>query len=191
MNENGMDRYYIMSSENPDQMLLYSMPDLPEDIDDDWGFGQLFTIEPEQPIEVEIQSGFEHKTPLPWFDEPPIVSQEFLDALLECGVNNIVAYDVVLHSEDHSVTLDGYKAINIIGLVKAAGEGTVFVGDSTLIDASIDTLELEPRSIKGLLMFRLAENTSAVVVHEKVKNHLEARGFDYLVFKEPTEYFSL
>ncbi|MDH5182035.1 MAG: hypothetical protein OEZ39_12365 [Gammaproteobacteria bacterium] len=186
-----VDEFYIMTSEDPDQMLLYSMPNLPDDLKNDWMFGTPFTIEPDEPIEVEIQEGFEKSKPLAYFDEPPVASQEFVDALNEAGVDNIMAYDVVLVSEDGKIKLEGYKAINVIGLVKAAGPGTVYLGDSRLIDAGIDGLELEPRSIKGLLMFRLAEDTSAVVVHEKVKKHLESKGFESLVFTEPDDYFSL
>ncbi|MDH5182036.1 MAG: hypothetical protein OEZ39_12360 [Gammaproteobacteria bacterium] len=185
------DKYYIMTSEDPDRMLLYSMPDLPEDMEDDWMFGTPFTVEPDEPIEVEIQEGFEKKKPLPWFDGQSVASKEFVNALVEVGVDNIMVYDAVLVSENGKTRIEGYKAINVIGLVKAAGPGTVYLGDSRLIDAGIDGLELEPRSIKGLLMFRLAEDTSAVVVHEKVKKHLEAKGFESLVFTEPGEYFSL
>lgn len=185
------DKYFILSSKDPDRMLLYSMPDLPDDMEDSWLSGHPFSIEPDQPIHIEIQEGYESKNLLPYFDEPPVVSQAFYDALLEAGVDNIIPYDVVLQSEDQSVLHKGYKAINIIGLVKAAGPGTVYLGDSRLVDASIESLDVEPRSIKGLLMFRLAEDVSAVVIHEKVKNHLESKGFKSLVFTDPGEYLSL
>ncbi|WP_444993943.1 hypothetical protein [Aliikangiella sp. IMCC44359] len=179
------DKYYFLTAQNPERMMLYGMPDLPNDLKDDWMFGQTFTEEPEQPIHVEIQEGFEKKQLLPCFDHPFIANQEFVDALIEIGVDNIITYDVLLHNEDYSVTYEGYKAINIIGLIKAAGPGTVYLGDSKLIDASIESLELEPRSIKGLYIFRLAESISTIVVHEKVKRHLESKGFHSLVFTDP------
>ncbi|WP_444993941.1 hypothetical protein [Aliikangiella sp. IMCC44359] len=179
------DKYYFLTAQNPERMLLYGMPDLPDDMNNSWMFGQTFTEEPEQPIHVEITEGFENKQLLPFFDEPPIASQAFVDALIEIGVDNIITYDVLLHNEDYSVTYEGYKAINIIGLIKAAGPGTVYLGDSKLIDASIESLELEPRSIKGLYIFRLAESITTIVVHEKVKRHLESKGFHSLVFTEP------
>ena len=37
-------------------------------------------------------------------------------------------------------------------------------------------------------MFRLAENTNALVVHESVKAYLEGRGFTMLSFIPPEEW---
>lgn len=184
------DKYYILSVDltygGRDPMLLSSMPQLPEDDEDDWMFGQPFTVEPEQPIFVDIIEGSEDLTPLNFYKNPPVATKAFLDALIEVGVDNIVTYDVVLRSRTNpSITVDGYKAINIIGLVKATGPGTVYLTDSRIGDASMENVELEPNSIKGLYIFRLAESMRTIVVHEKVKNHLEAKGFEDLIFTEP------
>ncbi len=184
------DKYYILSVDytfgGVDPMMLGSMPDLPEDDEDDWMFGQPFTVEPKQPIFVAIREDNENLTPLNFYKNPPVATQAFVDALVEAGVDNIVTYDVVLRSRTNpSFTIDGYKAINIIGLVKAAGPGTAYLTDSRIGDASMEKLELEPRSIKGLYIFRLAESMRTIVVHEKVKKFLEAKGFDDLIFTEP------
>jgi hypothetical protein len=37
-------------------------------------------------------------------------------------------------------------------------------------------------------MFRLVENTSAVVIHRSVKEYLEAKGFTQLMFVAPDEW---
>jgi hypothetical protein len=185
------DKYYIISADYDDgdddgAMMLGSMPDLPDNMNDNWMFGQPFTVELEQPIFVSIMEGEENCTRLNFFKNPPIASNEFVDALIEVGVDNIVTYDVVLRSRtDSSFTIEGYKAINIIGLVKAAGPGTVYLTDSRIGDASMKNVELEPRSLKGLYMFRQAESMRTIVVHEKVKQHLEAKGFKALVFTDP------
>lgn len=184
------EKYYIMATENPDQMLLYSMPDLPDDISDSWMSGEPFTEEPEEPITVEICTGYEQKELLPFFDDPPVVSTEFLQALIDSGIDNIVPYEVEIRSEDGTVVHRGFKAINIIGKVKAAGMSTVYTGPTRIIDASIDSLEIEPGAARSLLMFRLAENVSAIVVHERVKEVIEARGFHSIVFREPGDYLA-
>ncbi len=184
------DKYYIISVDYTyggiDPMMLGSMPDLPEDNEDDWMFGQPFTVEPEEPIFVAIREDNENLTPLNFYKDPPVATKAFIDALVEAGVNNIVTYDVLLRSRTNpSITIDGYKAINIIGWVKAAGPGTVYLTDSRIADASMKNVELEPRSIKGLYMFRLAQSMRTIVVHEKVKQYLEAKGFEDLIFTEP------
>ena len=184
------DKYYILSVDyaygDVDPMLLEGMPDLPEEDEDDWMFGQPFTVEPEQPIFVDIREDQENLKRLSFYKNPPVATKAFVDALVEAGVDNIATYDVVLTSQtDPSITIDGYKAINIIGLVKAAGPGTVYLTDSRIGDACMKNVELEPRSIKGLYMFRLAQSMRTIVVHEKVKQCLEARGFEDLIFTEP------
>jgi hypothetical protein len=185
------NRYYVMAAENPDRMLLYSMPDLPDDLSDDWLFGKPFSVEPEEPIRVTIQEGFEKKQLLPFFDHPPLVSAEFLKALQDAGVDNVVAYDAEICSEDERIIHRGYKAINIIGVIEAAAAGTVFTGDSRSFDAAIEGLEIDPEATRDALMFRLAENQSAIVVHERVKRAIEAGNFHSVVFREPETFVSI
>ena len=182
------DKYYILSVDYTyggiEPMMLGRMPQLPDE--DNWMFGQPFTVEPEQPIFVAIREDNENLKPLNFYKNPPVASKAFVDALVEAGVDNIVTYDVVLRSRtDPSINIEGYKAINIIGWVKAAGPGTVYLTDSRIVDASMKNVELEPRSIKGLYMFRLAQSMRTIVVHEQVKQHLEAKGFEDLIFTEP------
>lgn len=183
------DKYYILSVDYThggiDPMLLESMPDLPEEDEDDWMFGQPFTVEPEQPIFVDIREDQENLKTLNFYKNPPVATKVFVDALVEAGVDNIVTYDVVLTSQtDPSITVEGYKAINIIGLVRVAGPRTVYLTDSLIGDASMENVELKPNSIKGLYIFRLAESMRTIVVHEKVKELLEAKGFGDLIFTE-------
>jgi len=193
-NQMSNEKYYIISSSfhDVDGMMLGNMPDLPDDMEDDWMFGQQFSIEPEEPIIIGIQEGNENCTPLPFYKSPPIATQALIDALVEVGVDNIVTYDVILKSRtDPSITISGYKAINVIGLVKAVGNETAFLTDSQIGDASMKNIILEPSLTKGLNMFRLAESMRTIVVHEKVKQHLESKGFNCLKFTEVGEAFLL
>ena len=183
-------KYYVMAAQNPDRMLLYSMGQLPDDLNDSWPFGQMFTQTPAEPVRVEIREGFENKELLPFFDHPPLVNDAFLQTLRDSGVDNIIAFEAEIHSEDESIVHKGYNAINIVGLIRAAGPGTAFTGTSQLIDASIDSLEIDPNVATDLLMFRLAENTSTIVVHEKVKIAVEAEGFHSVVFREPGDFLA-
>lgn len=180
-------QYYIISSSfhDVDGMMLGNMPDLPDDMEDDWMFGLPFSIEPEQPIFVGIQEGNEACTPLPFYRSPPIASNAFVDALIEAGVDNIVTYEVILKSRiDPSITIEGYKAINIIGLVKTVKDNAVSLIASREKATTINQITIDPSSSKGLSLFRLAESMRTVVVNQKVKLHLESKGFKGLVFTE-------
>lgn len=97
----------------------------------------------------------------------------------------MVTYDVILKSRtDPSISSSGYKAINVIGLIQAAGDGAVCLTQPQIGDKNIKSITLEPSLRTGLYMFRLTESMRTIVVHEIVKKHLESKGFKCLVFTE-------
>lgn len=182
--------YFVMERSNQRGMLLYSLPD-PSD-DDSWTMGQRFSVEPETPIEIEIITGHEKATLLPYFGTPPLMSNALYELLLGVGVDNLDVYDAVIRSEDGSVEFADYKAFNLIGLVSAAGPGTKYdtSNASRLIDASIESLSIDAARARGALMFRLAEYAGAVVVHRSVKEAIEAAKIPFIAFREPEEFIS-
>jgi hypothetical protein len=50
---------------------------------------------------------------------------------------------------------------------------------------------IDPAKTGGALMFRLAENTSTILVHRRVKEALEVAGFESIYFIAPPEYLAL
>jgi hypothetical protein len=193
----GKPKYYVLDSygenhsgeDNP--MLLYSIPDLSDD--DSWLSGHKFKRWPKEPVVVGIREGNEHDHLLPYWSAPNVMSDAFYRALCEAGVDNLDVYDAVLRSEDGKVEYKGFKAFNLLGLVRAADlKKTVFNGPpgTRLIDASIDSLAIDPDKARGILMFRLMENVSAVIVHERVKRFIEPMNFPYVQFTEPKNWWS-
>jgi hypothetical protein len=185
-------QYYVLDSEHDDMMLLYEPPD-PSD-DEGWIMGRRFATPPKEPVVVEIQEDNEESVLLPFFGTATLMSNEFYDALREAGVDNLDVYEARLQSEDGSVVIEGYKAFNLIGAVQAADLSKTIFNDPTgsrLMDAGIERLEIDPAKARELLMFRLAEYLPAVIVHEKIKRAIEAKGFPHIVFREPSRFISL
>ena len=102
----------------------------------------------------------------------------------------MIAYDAILQG-DNNVDYTGYKAVNIIGLINAAGERTTITGKSMLIDASIRGLEIDAKKARDFLIFRLAESITTIVVHRKVKDAVEKAGFPHIQFIDPGNFISL
>jgi hypothetical protein len=121
-----------------------------------------------------------------------MMRDDLLTCFIENGVDNIDSYPIVITNRVTGEEITGYSAINIIGLVRAADvTRTVFSPDnpSRLIDADIDALTIDPSRASGLLLFRLAEAVTGVVVHGKIKDAIEATGaFPDLRFIEPKEW---
>jgi hypothetical protein len=191
MSSDNPPRYYVLDAQNPKRMLLYSLED--PSLDDSWVYGAPFTTPPETPITVGIIPGYEQAELMPYFGTPPVMSEKFYAALVGAGVDNLVAYEAVLASEDGKVRHQGFKAFNLIGLVKAADlRNTAFSADneSRLIDAGIESLAIDTEKARGLLMFRLAEYSGAVIVHDSVKQAIETLNFPHVVFREPKDFIS-
>ncbi|PKG84085.1 hypothetical protein CXF85_09195 [Colwellia sp. 75C3] len=177
------DKFYVIRCDFDENVLMAGgMPRLPKPFKDSWMKGQAFTIPPTEPLMVGIREGEQNKPPVHFYGNPQIASNEFIEALLEVGVDNLHLYDVILKSRECDKQITGYKGFNIIGLAKAASADTKFATESREGDASIESYQPNPEAMKGQYMFRLAESWRTIVVHEKVKNHLEAKGFKNLAF---------
>ena len=172
-------------------MLLYSIED--PSLEDSWFHGRPFTSPPTTPIIVGIQEGYEKSHLLPFFGTPPVMSNEFYRALVAAGVDNLDVYDSALQSDDKKVVYEGFKAFNVLGLVRAADlEKTPFEegNPSRLVDASITNLPIDPERARDLSLFRLAEYAGAVIVHERIKQALEKLQFPGVVFRDPADFVS-
>jgi hypothetical protein len=184
--------YYELTSQNPNRMLLFNIAK--HSIGESWTMGRHFKKAPPLPVIVRIQPGNENSDLLPLFDTPPLMSNEFYEAMREAGVDNLDVYDAIIRSEDGSVEYHGYKAFCIVGLISAADlKNTIFSPDnpSRLFDASIERLEIDESKTNNVLCFRLAEYTGSIFIHEKVKQHLEKKNFPHVVFNELKNFISL
>ncbi|XXY17976.1 hypothetical protein WME88_58080 [Sorangium sp. So ce216] len=185
--------YYVLSYEVPqDENEGYL--DLQDGLDfdgvDSWSLGQRFLAALPDPIEVDLVpvSGYRGEPSEMYDGNMCLMSERLLSALLTCGVDNIDHYRAVLRNTETGQTY-GYRAVNIVGLVAAADlAGSVWEshdGDAR-IDTSFDALVVNEGKALGALMFRLAENTSTILIHAKVRDHLLSVGFPTLRFLEPS-----
>ena len=162
----------------------------------DWDLGRKHTVPIPQPLEFELKplnpNASDHGPDLPeYFKGPiPLFRDDLIAALREIGVDNLDVYDVTIKDPDNGESYTNYKAVNIIGAIAAAdmarSAATVHPGGAVL-DVEFDGFAVDEERTGGALMFRLAENTQAILVHEKVADHLDERGFDALDYLEPGE----
>ncbi len=171
-------------------MLLSSLED--PSLDDNWLWGQRFLEPPAEPIEVAILPGYEDAELLDYFGTPPVMSDRFHAVLLGAGVSNLEVFNAVISSQDDRIRHEGFKAFNVIGIIAAASKETEYSEDnpSRLLDASIDKLGINAMAANGALMFRLSEYAGAIVVHEAVKQAIEAAGISHMLFQEPEDFVS-
>lgn len=119
-------------------------------------------------------------------DSIPLFSKSLIEALAEVGIDNLQTYRVKIVERTGKAVEKKYYAVNILGVVSCANMSkSQFTdgGGTGMITMNFRQLVIDEAKTQGLLMFRLAESVSSVIVHEEVKKHLELKGFKYLRFQ--------
>lgn len=170
-----------------------------------WFTGNLFSTDNEdrafQPptnvIEIETQEEDEDDEdwiyPALTWEPIPLMKKSVVTALHAAGVDNLQTYPTRLLNPQGNpiVPEDIYLAVNIVGKVAAADLEASIVppeNDDEIIAVDFDSLAIDEQKAHGLLMFRLAENISAVMVHKRVREAVEAQGIDDLTWFNPEEW---
>ena len=113
-----------------------------------------------------------------------LMRKDLIKALQEVGVDNLQLYDAVIENPYTGKDVMDYQAVNIIGLVAAADldqSNYKAFSDPPTVDTLFRNIVIDESKTGGALMFRMAESVSTIIVHQRVKEHLEKR-FPSLVF---------
>ena len=158
-----------------------------EDLEDDmWMEGEPLDFTVEEPIMYDLDSVDKGQPKLLYDEEAiPVMHNSLYNLLISLGVDNIQVYDAVLRDIDNGIEYTDYKAFNVVGLVSAADmEKSIMMGtsNSAMIDADFDRLYIDEKKCLGRLIFRLAENVSAIVVHQRIKDQVEKIGLQGIFF---------
>ncbi len=145
-----------------------------------------------RPLRYELDADVPGDMPWLFKSGGPLMHDRMVESLRAAGVDNIDVYDVLLVDPADGSEWTDYKAVNIVGLVAAAdiAKSVIDTSDSSrLITTKFEKLVLDPNKAHGLLIFRLAEKVSAIIVHDKVKVEIEARRIGPLGFIPPEQWF--
>lgn len=162
---------------------------------DDWGSGTLARSEPANSVEIRaVPHGGYAGMPDDFQDmNVPLMSKRLKEAVESAGVDNIYFRPVVVRNSDTGEAYE-YFAFNLVGLVGAvelarsslASHDGDFVGDSQIYD-----LAVEPSRTRGLLMFRLKEKFSVILIHRRVRDAIERAGIATVKFVDPANFMAL
>jgi hypothetical protein len=120
-----------------------------------------------------------------WDSPVPVMTKRLFTALQQAGVTNIESYHAEISDPAANKTWDNYVAFNIVGKIKAAD---LKKSSQDPMIPWFDSVAIDVPATREALLFRLAESVNAIVVHEKVKQHLEANGIDTLTFIPPEQW---
>lgn len=180
--------YFVMQSAvhaKPARVRVVSALPMPT-----WLTGEKLVDDLPELVEYEVEAG-RPGAMKPFYNlHYPLMRVDLLEALESCSVDNLQTFPAVVHDRNTGAVLQNYRAVNIVGVVSAADPDQSqrsAMSDSTMIDASYDSLAIDERKAGGLLLFRLAESVNAVIAHARVRDYVAPRvpGIEFL---EPSEW---
>ncbi len=181
--------FFMLECFSPDEA-DHAQFTLAEDDELSWMSGRRFTEPPQCPVRLTIELG--EGGVLPEFtDVPlPLMTPKLAAAFERAGVSNIDYYPAEIHDIETGEVYRHLLAFNLIGAIAVAdlAKSKYEAPDGTLISVDFDSLVIDEKKTRGALMFRLAESVNGIVVHESVKNAIEAAGIDTLTFIPPEEW---
>jgi hypothetical protein len=158
---------------------------------DSWATGDRFRVSVPEPLEFALDRTNPGKMFAFSKVQIPVMRDDLLAAIREAGVSNLDAYRAVIRDPLDGTVHQGYFAVNIVGAVAAVDwEKSEFDPEipERLVSADFDRVVIDESKTGGALMFRLAECVSGIVIHEKVRDRLIARGFGFLGFIDPKDW---
>lgn len=121
----------------------------------------------------------------------PLMSQKLANILISAGVDNLELFPAILKNNQTGQIFE-YQVYNVIGRVAAmdlqASDYETYEKMNQVGSASIYELALDESIIQDLLLFRLSENLSTLIVHESVKNKIVEAGIQDITFIKPEDY---
>lgn len=180
--------YFVMTCEGVDPMPIARGPE-PE-IAANWMLGRpVQASSVPRPLRYTLDPDYGGTPKALYASEAnPVMRDDLAHVLANVGVDNVQYFDSILIDPASGQEYTNYKAFNIIGLVAAADMGKselMGTADSSMGDIDFHALVIDESQTRGLLLFRLAENISAIVVHERVKAAIEAAAIPGFVFYGP------
>ncbi|HWV15067.1 MAG TPA: DUF1629 domain-containing protein [Cellvibrio sp.] len=129
-----------------------------------------------------------------FFMSPSLIgTRQFYRDLVEIGIDNIEMHPVIIKDEENGKTIEDYLLLNIIGRVScavmdqsdterlndAAAEGDPCDSMNFINELVIDAARVGSRDL-----FLLHEDTSYILVSERVFQHLIKKGYTDIFFEE-------
>ena len=117
-----------------------------------------------------------------------IATTAFYNDLMELGIDCIQTFPVIINDEVNNREITDYLLLNVIGCVSCADMSKSeykMIGDSLKDNMNIiDKLVIDSNKAGDLDLFLISEDTSCIVISERVYKHLSSKGYPDVWFEE-------
>jgi|SRR5437879_5701364 len=111
-----------------------------------------------------------------YYSADNLMSRRLVDAITASGVDNLQVFPASITREDTAEVLDNYCVVNVLGLVAAADMKKSRARPLANLKF-FEQLAIDTTRAQGLLMFRLAESITDIIVAENVARAIDAGQF--------------
>jgi hypothetical protein len=185
--------HYVMTCEGQYPIRpITGAPDLVDLGTMSWWLGRKITTPIPEPLVYRLDTDIDPDintpgNPIAMYDEedPPVMREDLKAALWDAGVDNIDFYKAIVKDPLDGKELTNYWAFNVLGLVSCADMNRsklMGTSQSQLLDVDFDSLVIDEKATMGFSFFRMAENISAIIVSDRVKETIERHKIPGMVF---------
>jgi len=156
-----------------------------------WALGEPFTSPLPNPITLELVpiDDFQGNPPEMFDGYICLMSTRMVKVIQTAGADNLDVYPAILEDKVNNRHFD-YQAVNIVGLMAVADlQKSIWenLDGEAKFDTHFSETVIDASKARGQLIFRMAESTDTIIIHERVKEALETAGFETLRFTKVAE----
>lgn len=165
--------YYLLDWKAKSDNTDYSNTESSPDLDIPWTMGIYYPDILPEPIRCKLSQNRGDKLRDVYLIDLPIFSDEFILLLENSGVDNLQLYQAELIDKEGKI-YKNYKAVNIVGLVSCTDvEASEYIPGSEPPLMLFSKLVIDESKIHGMKLFRLAEDSSRILIREDLKEEIE------------------
>lgn len=125
-----------------------------------------------EPVEHEVDTEIGGSYLPTTFLSEPVFSKKLIHELITCGVDNIETYEVNIVNSEAKARIEGYQAVNIIGKIACANMDASECEEIIENKYAFRKLVIKPLKTYDSYIFRLAQCTQIILVHEYIVKQL-------------------
>lgn len=154
-----------------------------------WISGETLPVPVPNPILFKIEEGDEGDLAAYHDACVPLMSIELVEVLQSNGVTNLDLHNAVIREVASGKEFHTHRAVNIVGRVSIADKSKSQASSIEGMGQWVHKMVPDASLAGGALLFRMEEGLSQIIVHQKIKDAIEARKLPLIQFY-PLEEFS-
>ena len=182
MSESKGSGYYVLSRVIVATSARISDPEKLPRRASNWITGESLPVPVPNPIVFVIEEGDEGEIAAYHYTCVPLMSKELVETLQSCGVTNLELHNAVIREAVSGKEFHTHRAVNVVGRISIAEKSKSQSSSIEGMGQWVHKMVPDVAAAGGALLFRMQEGLSNIIVHQKIKDAVEARKLPLIEF---------